>query len=449
MTIVRNNIAQKYGILYNAAMKKLDYYKRIADAELSFKLDTFGAVQIVGPKWCGKTTTAEQFAKSGLYLQKDPNKEALIETAKITPLVLLNGEKPRLIDEWQDAPEIWDAVRSYCDDTHKKGNFILTGSSSKKVKTAHTGTGRISTLKMYPMSLYESKESNGMVSLEKLFDNKESLKHGCQSSLTVRDLINCSCRGGWPESVMLKSQESQLAIAKDYFSQIYSEDMFHVDNVKRNPSTMRAVLKSYARNISTPVKYSNILKDINSTNSITDKTLDDYLEVLSRLYITDDIEAWCPAIRSKTAIRSSKKIGMVDPSLAVAGLGVNPDFFETDLKTFGFIFESLVIRDLRIYSSSLGGRVSYYRDRYGLESDAVLHLEDGRYALIEIKLGQHKIEDGASHLNEIERLIKEHNKKETQAPIRIPDLKIVITGTQYGYRRKDGVYVIPIGCLKD
>ena len=430
-------------------MKNIEYYQRIIDEELSFRLETFGAVQIVGPKWCGKTTTAEQFAKSGLYFQRDPNKEALIETAKITPSVLLNGEKPRLIDEWQDAPQIWDAVRSFCDDTHEKGNFILTGSSSKKVKTAHTGTGRISTLKMYPMSLYESKESNGLVSLRKLFDNKETLKNGCQSSLSVRDLINCSCRGGWPESVMLNNQKSQLAIAKDYFSQIYSEDMFHVDDVKRNPSIMHAVLKSYARNISTPVKYSNILKDINSTSSITDKTLSDYLEVLSRLYITDDIDAWCPAIRSKTAIRSTKKIGMIDPSLAVAGLGVNPEFFETDLKTFGFVFESLVIRDLRIYSSSLGGRVSYYRDRYGLEADAVLHLEDGRYALIEIKLGQHQIGDGANHLNEIERLIKEHNKKETQVPLRIPDLKIVITGTQYGYKREDDVLVIPIGCLKD
>ena len=430
-------------------MKKTEYYKRIVDSELSFKLGTFGAVQIVGPKWCGKTTTAIQFAKSALYLQKDPNKEALIETAKITPSVLLNGEKPRLIDEWQDAPETWDAVRSYCDETNEKGNFILTGSSSKKVKTSHTGTGRISTLKMYPMSLYESKESNGTVSLESLFNNKENLKKGCQSNLSVSDLIKCACRGGWPESVLIKSQKSQLAIAKDYFSQIYLEDMFHVDDVKRNSSTMRAVLRSYARNISTPIKYTNILKDINSTNSITDKTLDDYLDVLSRLYVIDDIEAWCPAIRSKTAIRSSKKIGMIDPSLAVAGLGVNPEFFETDLKTFGFVFESLVIRDLRIYSSNLGGIVSYYRDRYGLEADAVLHLEDGRYALIEIKLGQHEIDDGARHLNEIERLIKEYNKKETQVPLRLPDLKIVITGTQYGYKREDGVYVIPIGCLKD
>lgn len=434
---------------YNSSMKNVDYYKRIADKELSFKLDTFGAVQIVGPKWCGKTTTAEQFARSYLYLQKDPNKDALIETAKITPSALLNGDKPRLIDEWQDAPEIWDAVRSFCDDTNEKGNFILTGSSSKKVKTAHTGTGRISTLKMYPMSLYESKESNGSVSLENLFDKKEDLKNGCQSNLSVRDLIDCACRGGWPESVMLKSQKSQLAIAKDYFSQIYSEDMFHVDDVKRNSSTMHAILRSYARNISTPVKHTNILKDVQPTNSITDKTLEDYLDVLTRLYVIDDIDAWCPAIRSKTAIRSSKKIGMIDPSLAVAGLGVSPDFFETDLKTFGFVFESMVIRDLKVYSSKLGGRVSYYRDRYGLEADAVLHLEDGRYALIEIKLGQHQIDDGASHLNEIERLVKEYNKKEKQVPIRVPDLKIVITGTQYGYRREDGVFVIPLGCLKD
>ena len=436
-------------MIYNAAMKTVDYYKRIVDSELSFKLDTFGAVQIVGPKWCGKTTTAQQFSKSALYLQKDPNKEALIETAKITPSVLLNGEKPRLIDEWQDAPEIWDAVRSFCDDTHDKGNFILTGSSSKKVKTAHTGTGRISTLKMYPMSLYESRESNGTVSLKNLFDNKEDLKNGCKSELSVRDLIHVACRGGWPESVLLNSEKSQLAIAKDYFAQIYQEDMFHVDAVKRNSSTMHLVLKSYGRNVSTPVKYTNILKDINSTGSITDKTLEDYLDVLNRLYVIDDVDAWCPAIRSRTAIRSSKKVEFIDPSLAIAGLGVKPEFFETDLKTFGFVFESMVIRDLRIYSSNMGGRVSYYRDRYGLEADAVLHLEDGRYALIEIKLGQHEIDDGAKHLNEIERLVREYNKKETQVPLRLPDLKIVITGTQYGYKREDGVLVIPIGCLKD
>ncbi len=430
-------------------MKISDYYSRTVDNELRFKLDTFGAVQIVGPKWCGKTTTAEQFAKSGLYLQKDPNKEALIETAKITPSVLLNGERPRLIDEWQDAPEIWDAVRSFCDDTHEKGNFILTGSSSKKVKTAHTGTGRISTLKMYPMSLYESKESNGSVSLSDLFDNKNDLSDGCQSALSVRDIISAACRGGWPESVLLDNEKSQLAIAKDYFTQIYQEDMFHVDDVKRNSSTMNLVLRSYARNISTPVKHTNILRDINSTGTITDKTLDDYLDVLNRLYVIEDVDAWCPAIRSKTAIRSSKKAEFTDPSLAVAGMGVKPEFFEMDLKTFGFIFESLVIRDLKIYSSILGGRVSYYRDRYGLEADAVLHLEDGRYALIEIKLGQHQIDDGAKHLTEIERLVKEYNKKESQVPLRLPNLKIVITGTQYGYKRDDGVFVIPIGCLKD
>ncbi len=430
-------------------MKISDYYSRTVDNELRFKLDTFGAVQIVGPKWCGKTTTAEQFAKSGLYLQKDPNKEALIETAKITPSVLLNGERPRLIDEWQDAPEIWDAVRSFCDDTHEKGNFILTGSSSKKVKTAHTGTGRISTLKMYPMSLYESKESNGSVSLSDLFDNKNDLSDGCQSALSVRDIISAACRGGWPESVLLDNEKSQLAIAKDYFTQIYQEDMFHVDDVKRNSSTMNLVLRSYARNISTPIKHTNILRDINSTGTITDKTLDDYLDVLNRLYVIEDVDAWCPAIRSKTAIRSSKKAEFTDPSLAVAGMGVKPEFFEMDLKTFGFIFESLVIRDLKIYSSILGGRVSYYRDRYGLEADAVLHLEDGRYALIEIKLGQHQIDDGAKHLTEIERLVKEYNKKESQVPLRLPNLKIVITGTQYGYKRDDGVFVIPIGCLKD
>ncbi|MDE7384713.1 MAG: AAA family ATPase [Anaeroplasmataceae bacterium] len=424
------------------------YYPRIADSILDLKLRAFGAVHIVGPKWCGKTTTAEQQAKSSLKLQKITNKEAIIKTAEITPDVLLEGNKPRLIDEWQDAPTLWDAVRSYCDDNQGRGHFILTGSTSKKVETSHTGTGRISRLKMYPMSLYESKESNGVVSLAKLFDGTEKLEMGCTSNMSIDDIIFASCRGGWPESVMMDDKEAQLLIAKDYFEQIFEVDMFKVDKTKRNKSTMKAILKSYARNISTLAKKTNIISDVTATNKITEPTLDDYIDVLERLFIVEDLYGWCPSIRSASAIRSGRKREFVDPSIAVAALGASPSKLRVDLKTFGFIFETLCIRDLRIYSSKMKGELSYYHDKFGLECDAVLFLEDDRYALIEFKLGGSDIEDGAKHLCEIERLIQEKNKEKSTFQ-RLPDLKIVITGTQHGYKREDGVFVIPIGCLKD
>ncbi len=429
-------------------MNREGYLSRIVDKQLELKLRAFGATHIVGPKWCGKTTTAEQYAKSSIKLQRDPNKEALIRTAEINPIALLRGETPRLIDEWQDAPNLWDAVRSYCDDNRGRGHFILTGSTSKKVTTSHTGTGRISKLKMYPMSLYESGESNGAVSIMDLFDGKEQLENGCVSNLSIEELIFAACRGGWPESILFDDKEAQLAIPKDYYHQIYEEDIFKVDDTKRSSRTMRAVINSYARNISTLAKTSNIMADVNATNDISDKTLSDYIEVLERLFIVEDLFGWCPAIRSASAMRNGKKREFVDPSIAVAALGVSPEYFDTDLKTFGFIFECLCIRDLRVYSSANNGQMSYYHDRYGLEADGVLHLDDGRYALLEFKLGSREIEEGASHLCEIEELIKKHNETEKQVPIRLPDLKIVITGTQYGYKRPDGVYVVAIGCLK-
>ena len=425
------------------------YYSRIADKLLNLKLRAFGATNIVGPKWCGKTMTASQQAKSKILLQKDIDKESLEYTAKLNPMSILDGEQPRLIDEWQDAPVLWDAIRSYCDEFHGQGHFILTGSTSKSVETKHTGTGRISELKMYPMSLYESKESNGTVSLIDLFDGKNKLENGCVSDLSIDGLVFAACRGGWPESVLLKDKEAQLAIPMDYFHQIYTKDIYSVDNVKRNPQTMRAVLRSYARNISTLAKKTSILEDVNSTNSISDSTLDDYISVLEKLFVVEDIYGWCPNIRSKAAMRSGRKREFVDPSIAVAALGGSPKMYDLDLKSFGFIFETLCIRDLKVYSQAYDGEVSYYHDKLGLETDCVLHLNDGRYALIEFKLGSFEIEDGAKNLNELERLIKEYNKKENQVPLRLPDLKIIITGTKYGYRRDDGVFVIPIGCLKD
>lgn len=428
-----------------------EYLPRIADSELSLRLEAFGATLIVGPKWCGKTTTAEQKAKSTLKMQDPDKQESYITTAKIKPSLLLKGAVPRLIDEWQTVPELWDAVRSTVDKRGLDGQFILTGSNSvESSKIMHTGIGRISRMKMYPMSLYESKESNGTISLKELFNNPDYDIDGLTSDLSIEHLIFAVCRGGWPSSLFKTSDEAKLFIANDYLDGICETEISTVDDIKREPIKTRLLLRSYARNISTVAKKTSIVADINSnSDNFSVSTFDNYLNALERLFVIEDIPAWCPAIRSSSAIRSGFKREFVDPSIAVAAMGINPDYFETDLKTFGFFFENLCARDLKIYSQSQKGEISYYRDRYGLESDFVLHLKDGRYALIECKLGSAAIEDGAKHLLQIKELVAEHNKTETQCPIRLPDLMLVITGGEMAYKRPDGVYVIPIGCLKD
>lgn len=427
-----------------------EYIKRICDDELELKLEAFGAIHVVGPKWCGKTTTAKQFAKSYIEMQDPDKRDMYIQTAKIMPSNLLEGENPRLIDEWQIAPNLWDAVRVSVDRRGEDGLYILTGSNSiDKTEIMHTGTGRIDTLVMYPMSLYESGESNGKISLKSLFNNPDCLLDGCMSNLTINELIFAACRGGWPSSLYKKSDKAKLLVARSYFDSLCREDISNVDGVKRVETTTRLLLRSYARNISTMVSNKTIIKDVNANAELSDTTFYDYVKVLKKLYLIQDVEAWCPAIRSKSAIQATDKREFVDPSLVVAALGLEPQYFNLDLKTFGFIFETLCIRDLKIYSAALGGRVSYYHDRYGLEADCVLHLRDGRYALIEFKLGSADIDDGAKHLIELENLIKAYNEKESQCKLRLPSLKIVITGTQYGYKREDGVYVVPIGCLKD
>lgn len=426
----------------------MEYKNRIVDDILQDKLDSFGAIQIIGPKGCGKTTTAKQKAASFIELQDEDKRESYLAVAATQPSRLLIGDNPRLIDEWQDAPKIWGAVRKEVDDRQETGLFILTGSTSQIVRTPHTGTLRISSMKMYPMSLYESGESNGAISLINLFDNPDSFE-GCKSDLNIDNLIYAICRGGWPSALKVKSEKARLNIAKDLFIQIINRDISNIDNVRRNPVWAETILRSYARNICTLADTKTVLSDVRSTTDISDSSFYDYIAALEQLFIIEDIDAWCPSIRSKTAIRASKKKNLIDPSIAVAILGLKPDYFNTDFKTLGFLFESLCFRDLKVYSSANNGRMSYYRDRYGLEADGVLHLDDGRYALIEFKLGQTEVEEGAKHLCEIENLVKEYNLKEKQCPIRMPDLKLVITGTKYGYRRDDGVLVIPIGCLKD
>ena len=427
-----------------------DYLKRSCDDELELKLEAFGAVHIVGPKWCGKTTTAKQFAKSFIEMQDPDKRDMYIQTAKVKPSNLLVGENPRLIDEWQIAPNLWDAVRVSVDRRNEDGLYILTGSNSiDKTEIMHTGTGRIDTLVMYPMSLYESQESNGTVSLAKLFSDPHALNEGCESNLSIDQLIFAACRGGWPSSLQKKSDKAKLLVARSYFDSLCAEDISNVDGVQRDETTTRLLLRSYARNISTMVTNRAIINDVNANIEFSESAFYSYVKVLKKLFLIQDVEAWCPAIRSKSAIQATDKREFVDPSLVVAALGVEPEYFNLDLKTFGFIFETLCIRDLKAYSAALGGRVSYYHDRYGLEADCVLHLRDGRYALIEFKLGSADIDDGAKHLIGLENLIKEYNEKETQCKLRLPDLKIVITGTQYGYKRDDDVLVVPIGCLKN
>lgn len=447
-----NSAAHKY----NNCMK---YLSRSADILLEEKLDAFGAVLIEGPKWCGKTTTAKQQAKSVLEMQDPDMSLGYLRTAETKPSLLLAGDTPRLIDEWQDAPVLWDAVRTMVDRRVEPGQFILTGSNAvdrKKIK--HSGTGRIARMKMYPMSLWESKESNGKISLEALFDDPKLDVDGITSDMKVEDLVNAACRGGWPASLSGRSMKAKLSIAKEYIDTVCSDDISRVDDVKRDATIARLILKTYARNISTLAKKSVMLKDLRAQiETISDNTMDDYMLALNKLFVIEDVESWSPAIRSATAIRTGMKREFTDPSVAVAALGLTPDALLMDMNTFGFIFETMCIRDLRAYSQAMGGRMAYYHDRYDLEADGVLTLDDGRYALLEFKLGSREIDEGAEHLLEIRDLVRRYNKDSKGAKLREPDLMMVVTGGQMAYNhavlvdgvaQEDGVKVIPLACLK-
>lgn len=430
----------------------MKYLHRIVDKQLKQRLSYMGAVLIEGPKWCGKTTTAAQQAKSILRLQDPDMREAYLVTAQTRPSNLLQGATPRLIDEWQDAPMIWDAVRTVVDERGgEPGQFILTGSNSVDDSLImHSGTGRISRMKMYPMSLYESGESTGAISLLELFDNPLMDIDGITSEMGVNDLIRAACRGGWPASLRVANTPEAYRIARDYVEGVVRADVSNIDSVQRDPALALAIIRSYARNLSTLVKKSNLLKDVNAiTEGCSERTFDSYVKALTQLFVIQDISAWSPAVRSSTVIRRTPKRGLVDPSIAVAALGLSPQMLEMDLKTFGFIFECMAIRDLRAYTQGVYGEISYYHDRYDLEADAVLHLDDGRYALIEFKLGSAEIELGAKHLLEVKELVKKYNEKEGQIKLREPDLLMVITGGKMAYRRPDGVLIVPLACLKD
>ena len=427
------------------------YLQRMVDGLLTELLESSGAVLIEGPKWCGKTTTATQQAASILRLQNPDTREAYIATAKTKPSLLLKGETPRLIDEWQIIPQLWDAVRVMVDDRNEMGQFILTGSNSiDNQDIMHSGTGRIARLRMQPMSLFETQESTGEISLKALFENPNMDIDAITSQTSIEELIFAACRGGWPAAHLAKTDSAKLNVARNYIDSLCSMDISTVDGVQRNEELARAILRSYARNISTLAKKSNMLKDVVANfETVAMNTFDSYLNAFQRLFVIQDIPAWCPAIRSASAIRSGMKREFCDPSIAVAALGLTPQMLEMDLKTFGFIFETMCIRDLKAYSQSLRGSLAYYHDRYDLETDSVLRIANGQFALIEFKLGSSEIEEGAKHLIEIQNLIREYNKKEKQVPLREPDLLIVLTGGQLAYTREDGVKVIPLACLRD
>ena len=426
-------------------MKGSEYKARIADEMLRKKLRRIGAVLVQGPKWCGKTTTSEQMANSVLYMADPSRQKVYLNMAELNASMLLEGETPRLIDEWQLAPKIWDAVRFEVDHRNKDGQFILTGSAVPPSldDVNHSGTGRISRLTMRPMSLFESGESNGTVSLEWLFSQPENQPTGI-ANLTINELAFLICRGGWPSSTTKQDKEDALALAFDYFDAVTEADISRVDNVKRDPEKARLLLRSYARHQGAQTSIDVIKQDLrsNEDSSISDNTIITYLDALKKIFVIEDMAAWNPNLRSKTAIRTSETRYFVDPSIATAALGLGPSDLLNDLNTMGLFFETLAVRDLRVYADALDGKVYHYRDKTGLECDAVLHLRNGHYGLIEIKLGGDKlIEEGVKTLTDL-------SKKIDTTKMPNPSFLMVLTSIgDYAYRRADGVYVVPIGCL--
>ena len=418
---------------------KNKYLKRIVDKKLDVLLESSGAVLIRGTKWCGKTRTAEERAASAVYMQDPKEQKNYTEILKTDPSILLEGRTPHLIDEWQTAPVLWDGVRFAVDQRGGSGHFILTGSAvPADGAVMHTGTGRIARLLMRPMTLFESLESDGSVSLRSLF-NGDDIKG--VSPLTLKGLAFALARGGWPASI---GEREALALqhSENYVEAVIESDISRVDGVGRNPANVRMLMRSLARNISTAAKLTTIRKDISSDNPVTEKSISSYMNALQRIFVTEDLPAWSPNMRSKSALRTSPKRHFVDPSIATAVLRVSPDGLMKDFNTFGLLFESLCIRDLRVYAQANDGEVYHYRDKDNLEVDAIISLHDGRWGAAEIKMGAGATDEAA------ENLIKMRDKVNTEK-MGEPSFLAVITASSYAYRREDGVYVVPIGCLKD
>jgi len=395
---------------------------------------------VEGAKWCGKTQSSLQIANSAVFLQDPDEGPGYLAMADTKPSLLLEGEPPLLLDEWQMAPVIWDAVRVVVDRRGLMGQFILTGSTTPRdSETTHSGTGRIARMLMRPMSLFESNESNGKVSLKDLFAGYTDIV--AKSNLTIEQIANAICRGGWPAAVTSGKQSSRIAM--NYVDAVINSDINSVDGVEKDPERVRLLLHSLARNISTLATSKTIMDDMHvNSASITDKTLSSYLNALRRLFVIEDVPAWQPSLRSKTAIRTANKRQFVDPSIALAALRTNASGILRDFETFGFLFESLCTRDLRIYSQAIDGGVFHYRDKSGLESDLIIKLNDGRWAPVEVKLGNKQIEEAAANLIKLSHKVDADKMNQ-------PSFLMVLTGGQMAYRRPDGVLVIPIGCLKD
>ncbi|WP_400153251.1 ATP-binding protein [Candidatus Methanarcanum hacksteinii] len=424
--------------------ESFSYRPRIVDSALKRKLRGKGAVLIEGPKWCGKTTTAEQVSKSTLSVDDPSTVNTNKILSEIDPERLLTGDHPRLLDEWQVAPKLWDAVRHHVDRHKGQGQFILTGSSvpADISETIHSGTGRFGWLVMRPMTLYESGDSTGDVSLASLFESQPI--SGC-SNLDLDRLTFLICRGGWPESVDM-DDDVALDQAFDYIDAVIRNDMSRVDNIRRDPQKVRMLLRSYARNQGTQISQASISADIssNDTEGVSEETVSEYLQALRKLYVIEDMKAWNPNLRSKTAIRTSDTRYFVDPSLAAASLRIGPQDLINDLNTTGFFFEALAVRDLRVYAESLDGDVYHYKDNLDNECDVVIHLRDGRYALLEVKLGGEKlIDEGVKTLKDVLRRIDTDKMGK-------PAFMAIITGTErYAYRRDDGIIILPLGALKN
>lgn len=422
-----------------------EYKKRIVDEMLLKKLKGKGAVLIQGPKWCGKTTTAEQISNSILYMAKSDEQEQNKVLAEINPSLLLAGDVPRLIDEWQIAPKLWDAARYEIDHRNAEGQFIFTGSSvpANMDEVIHTGTGRFAWLLMRPMSLYESGESTGDVSLKDLFEGKEKIQG--INKLNLEKIAFLVCRGGWPRSIYME-EEIALEQAFDYYKAVVETDISKVDNISKNPERVKKLMRAYARNMGSQASNETIKSDMiaNDSQALDTDTVLLYVNALKKIFVVEESPAWNPNLRSKTAIRTSDTRYFIDPSIAVAALGIGPKDLMNDLNTFGLLFETLCIRDLRVYAESLNGDLYHYRDSSDLECDAVIHLRDGSYGLIEIKLGGDSlINEGAKNLKKLESRIDVEKMNN-------PSFLMVLTAIgKYAYKREDGVYVIPIGCLKN
>lgn len=422
-----------------------EYRKRIVDTILQDKLEAKGAVLIEGPKWCGKTTTAAQQAASILRMDNPSEKEQNLSLAKINPLRLLKGDSPRLIDEWQLAPTLWDTIRYEVDQRSKMGQFILTGSAvppdTKEI--THSGTGRFSWLMMRPMSLFESGDSSGEVSLQELFSG--NLDADGENQNDIEKLAFLICRGGWPGAIDL-NEKAALQQAFDYYDGVVKSDINRADGNNKNVERVKRIMRSFARNQGSQIANTVITNDIlaNDSSSVNEDTVHTYIEALKKIFVIEDMTAWNPNLRSKSAIRTSDTRYYVDPSIAVASLGVGPEDLINDLNTYGLFFETLCVRDLRVFAESLDGSVYHYRDNTGLECDAVVHLRNGKYGLIEIKLG------GDTLINEGAENLKKLAEKIDTTKMKNPSFLMVLTGIgQYAYKREDGVLVVPIGCLKN